>query len=514
MKLFKSKSKLKILFVGSEAAPFAMVGGLAAVMYSLPKALERLGHDARVFIPRYLNIDPEVYNLELIHEHLKVPTGNTEEASHLICNVRKFIPHRSEDPVTTYLLENHEYYEQRANVYGYADDPKRWALLSRGVLEFLKVNDEWRPDIIVGADWQTGYMFNYLKTEYKDDAILREISSLLALHNLSYQGMFNHKFVQEMDYDDGHSPVPAFENPRLAKINALRRGITYADAICTVSENYAKEVLTKEFGEGLEDLLKEKQGVLTGILNGIDVDGWNPKNDAHIPFPFDASKLEKRGKNKKALQERFNLTVTDDAFVVGVVSRLNKQKGLSLFTPIVQTLLDELPMQLVLVGEGDNEMMTTFQELQASNPGKVGLHLKFDSALPHLIFAGADAVLVPSKFEPCGLTQLEAMRMGAVPIVRKTGGLADSVQDFDPNTNSGTGFVFEKFDSSSLLIAIIRAFENFRDKEKWSSLQVRAMDQDFSWDASAKKYVDLFSRLIEVHSKRLKTIVAKKKTGI
>lgn len=509
MKLFGSKKGLKILFVGSEAAPFAMAGGLGAVLYALPKSLQKFGHDARVFIPRYLDIDPNELGLEMIHEHLLVPTMNEIGPHNLVCNVRKFTPTKDVDPVTTYFLENQEYYEQRANIYGYADDPLRWALLSRGVLEFLKTNTEWKPDIIIGADWATGFMFNYLKTEYKDDPVLSDVVSMITIHNLAYQGMFNHRFMPDSDYDDGHSPVPAFENPRIAKINALRRGIMYADAICTVSENYAKEILTKDFGEGLEDLLKERRSVVSGIMNGIDVERWDPETDPSIPYNFGISNLEKRSQNKQALQERFSLPIDKDAFVIAVVSRFYSQKGINLLLPIMQTLLVELPVQFVIMGEGDSEIMTFFQELQEANPLQVATHLKFDPELPHLIFAGSDTVLIPSKYEPCGLVQMESMRMGVVPIVRKTGGLADSVEDFDPNTGTGAGFVFEKFDSNSLLIAIIRAFENFKDKKKWSTLQKRAMKKDFTWDASAKKYVELFRKVIASHDKRPKKAVKK-----
>lgn len=503
MKLFTKKKGLKILFVGSEAAPFAMAGGLSAVMYALPKSLKKLGHDARVFIPRYLDIDLEKYDLELIMEHLEVPTDNEAGPKALFCNVRKFVPVEEEDPVMTYFLENQEYYEQRANIYGYADDPIRWALLSRGALEFLKSQDDWMPDIIVGADWPTGYMFNYMKTAYKDVPKFSNVLTMLAIHNLAFQGLFNHRFVQEMDYDDGHSPIPPFETPRLLKINSLRRGITYADAIITVSENYAKEILTKEFGEGLEDLLKERRGVLSGVLNGIDVELWDPSTDPHVPHHFSATKLESRIKNKKELQERFNIEVNDDTFVVALVSRLYKQKGIELITPIIRTLLAELPMQLIVVGEGDTDSMDFFQKLHEELPTKVGLNLRFDSKLPHLVFSGSDAVLIPSKYEPCGLTQMEAMRLGAVPIVRKTGGLADSVQDYDAGKGTGNGFVFEKFDSSSLLIAIIRAFENYKDKAKWKELQSRVMQQDFSWDASARKYVEAFNHMITTKPKKI-----------
>jgi starch synthase len=504
MKLFSTKGvkpSLKILFVSPESAPFAKVGGLGSVTYSLPKALARLGHDARVMMPRYISIPDEKYDLEMVVEHLEVPTGNKDGVGHLICNVKKYKPKLAEDPVTTYFLENQEYYELRANVYGYGDDALRWALLSRGVLEFLRADNRWIPDVIVCADWQTGFIPNYLKTTYKEDPVLSKITTVFAIHNLYYQGMFDHKFVNEMDYDDGHSPIPAFEDQRLTKINVMRRGIMSADAVTTVSPTYAKEILTKEYGELLDELLKERRGVLEGILNGIDYEYWNPKNDPYIQHHYGHTTLETRIKNKQTLQERFNLPVNKNTFVVGIVSRLSKQKGFEMLKDISETLLQELPMQLVVVGEGEGELMTFFKELETKFPDKVAAHLKFDIALPHLVYAGADAVLVPSKFEPSGLTQMEAMRMGCIPIVRKTGGLADSVEDYNPNKQSGTGFVFERFDPSSLMIAFIRAFENFRDKKSWQSLQKRAMEQDFSWDRSAEDYVDFFERAMKFNKR-------------
>jgi starch synthase len=277
----------------------------------------------------------------------------------------------------------------------------------------------------------------------------------------------------------------------------MKRGIMFADAINTVSPTYAREIMTAEYGELMDELLRERKAVVSGILNGIDYTVWNPESDPLIPHRYTTKNLDIRAKNKEALQERFGLVMDKDAFLVSIVGRMSKQKGLDLLFPILETLLEELPMQLVLVGEGETDIMAFFHELETKFPGKVATHLKFDRILPHIMFAGADVVLVPSLFEPCGLTQMEAMRMGAVPIVRKTGGLADSVEDYNPEESSGTGFVFEKFDSSSLMIALIRAFENFRDKTKWRTLVHRAMNENFSWEHSAKKYTDLFYRVIE-----------------
>ena len=498
--IFHTKKSLKILFVATEAAPFVKIGGLGSVMYSLPRALSELGHDARVMIPKYLSVDESVHKLKIDYRGLEVPTENENEPAHLICNVKRYDPeNKNTDPVITYFLENQEYYEQRANVYGYADDAVRWALLCRGALEFIRLHSGWVPDVIVSSDWQTGLVSNFLKTTYKSDPLLSKIATVFTIHNLYFQAMFDHKFVSEMDFDDGHSPIPAFNSPRLENINFMRRGIIYSDVINTVSPNYAKEIMTKEYGELLDDLLRERRAVLSGILNGIDYDLWDPATNNNIESSYDSKHLDARLANKTALQERFRLPSDKNAFIVAIVGRLTSQKGLDLLPHTIETLLTELPIQLTVVGEG--EFMSFFHDLESKYPGKVAAHLKFDNVLPHLVFAGADVVLLPSRFEPCGLVQMEAMRMGTIPIVRKTGGLADSVEDYNPNKETGTGFTFERFDSSSLMISFVRAFENFRDKKKWRELQRRAMAEDFSWVSSAKKYAALFQRAVEIHNR-------------
>lgn len=502
MPIFNKKKSIKVLFISTEAAPFAKVGGLGSVMYSLPKALSELGHDARVIIPKYLSIDEKFHDLKMEQKDLKVPTGNKNGPEYLVCNIKRYnTAVNSKGTVVNYFLENQEYYEQRANVYGYADDPIRWTLLCRGTLEFIRLND-WVPDIIVSCDWQTGLLPNFIKTVYKDDPILSKVATVFSIHNLFYQAIYDHRFISEMDYDDGHSDIPSFFNERLNKINWMRRGVMYSDVVSTVSPNYAKEIMTKDYGELLDELLRERKAVVSGILNGIDYEIWNPETDPHAARNYSISSLSNREENKKALQERFGLPVKKGVFIISFVGRLSKQKGLDLLFPIMHILLQELPIQLIVVGEGESDMMGFFHDLETKFPEQVATHLKFDSILPHIVFAGADITIIPSRFEPCGLIQMEAMRMGTIPIVRKTGGLADSVEDYNPDKETGTGFVFERFDSSSLMIALIRAFENFKDKSKWRLLQKRVMVKDFSWIHSAKKYAELFDRAIK--SKKLR----------
>jgi len=507
MNIFGSKPRLKILFVASEAAPFIKAGGLGEVMFSLPRAVKHLGHDARIMIPRYAGIDQEKFNLEMEIEHLSVATGsdNGQQPEHLVCNVKKFEPDENDErsPVTAYFLENQEYFENRANVYGYTDDAVRWALFGKGIVEFLRSSRKWVPDVIIAADWQAAFVINYLKTVYKDDTRLKKIATIFSIHNLYYQGMFDHHFVSQMDYDDGKSPIPSFYDPVLLKLNMMKRGILYADAINTVSPTYAREIMTEEYGELLDGMLRERRSVVYGILNGIDYETVNPKTDPHLAVKYDASNVKKRVKNKEQLQDRFGLPIRPDAFVVGIVSRLDNQKGFDLLFDTLEPMIRQMDMQLVVVGSGESRFMGFFDEMSKKFPKNVVAHLSFDLVLPHLIFGGADALLIPSRFEPSGLTQMEAMRYGVVPIVRKTGGLADTVEDFNPLNNSGTGFVFNDFSNFSLIVTLTRAFENYRHRDEWSGIQERAMKEDFSWEHSAEEYLALFEKAMDIKKREL-----------
>ncbi|MBU3901580.1 glycogen synthase [Patescibacteria group bacterium] len=483
------RKKPKILFVASEAAPFVKVGGLGEIMRSLPKALRELGYDARVMIPKYATIDTQKFPLQIEVEGIKSLTDDSDPHDLLVSNVLRY---EENSQTTAYFLENMEYYEKRANVYGYNDDTVRWVLLSKGALEFIKVS-KWKPDIIIASDWQCGFIPNLLRTDYKDDPVLSKIKVIFSIHNLQFQGLFDHHFISEMDYDAGQSKIPAFFDPKLLKLNGMRRGIMYADLINTVSPTYAKEILSEEFGEKLNDLLTERRSSLFGILNGIDTDSMNPQTDPNIAVNYSIKNLNDRSENKVALQKRFSLPPDKNKFVVGIVSRMDAQKGFDLIIEISNVLMQNVDFQLVITGTGSNNYREFFQDLQKKYPDRVGGHFFFDGPLTKMILAGADAFLIPSRFEPCGLIQMEAMRYGAIPIVRKTGGLADSVDNYVPGENKGTGFVFDNYDRYAFLIAFIRASETFRDKRDWTKLMKRVMAKDFSWKKSAKEYINLFS---------------------
>jgi len=504
MPLFSRKPKLKVLFVSSEETPFEKVGGLGEVVFSLPRALKHLGYDVRVMIPRYGTIDVSRRDIKMEYEGLEVPTAPGNEGKRLVCNVRRFDPGSDpHDPVTTYFLENQEYYELRSNVYGYKDDRIRFALLSRGCLEFLNMKSDWLPDVIVSTDWITGFLPNFLATDYRDYKGLQSIATVFSIHNILSQGMTRyHKFIPDMERDDGHGPVPDFFDPRMDDMNFLRRGIMYADAVNTVSKKYAEEITTEEFGEGLDALLRDRRDRLFGILNGIDYETNNPETDPALARRFSMKQVELRDENKLELQRRFGLAVDKQVFLAGVVARLTRQKGFTLFPPVIESFLKTTKSQLIVVGEGENEIMNFFNDLQKKFPAQVRANLEFSDELPHLIFGGADVILVPSAFEPSGLTQMEAMRYGAVPVARKVGGLADTVLDFSPETGEGTGFLFEEFDPTAFLIALIRAFTNWRHRSSWRRLQRKVMGQDFSWKHSAKEYEKLFRFAVQMHRKK------------
>jgi starch synthase len=458
-----------------------------------------LGYDARVMVPKYATIDMDKYPLHLEFEGIELVSEDKDPHGLLKSNV--LYHENKEDKTITYFLENMEYYEKRANVYGYGDDTIRWVLLSRGALEFIKVSD-WKPDIIVAADWQTGFIPNLIHTEYKNDPIISKIANVFSVHNLKHQGMFDPRFVSEMEYDAGQSNIPDFLDSKILRLNGMRRGIMYADVVNTVSPTYAKEIMTEEFGEGLNKLLSERKDRLFGILNGIDTEKLNPETDDNIPVNFSSKEIAKRADNKVALQKQFGLPVDKDKFIVGMVTRMAGQKGFDLLVKNLESLMENLDFQFIIIGEGEPKYRVFLEDLQKKYPDRIGGHFTFDSLLPRLIFGGADTVLIPSKYEPSGLVQMEAMRYGCIPIVRNVGGLADSVEDFDSQKNKGTGFVFEKYDPFSLAIVFVRAFEIFKQKKEWAKLVKRAMAKDFSWEKSAKEYIKIFNLTRKFHKKK------------
>ncbi len=484
-------NKLKVLLVASEAVPFAKTGGLADVVGSLPGALMKSGCEVAVVLPKYKSISPEKFKLKLEVKGMNVPMGMGDMTADILST------RLGSTPGTAYFIQNERYFD-REGFYGtaegdYHDNAERFAFFSRALFEMLKAI-RWYPDILHLNDWQTGLAAVYLKTIYKSDPHFASTRSLFTIHNMAYQGLFP-KYVLPMTgigwEEFQHEKLEFYD-----QINFLKAGLVYADALSTVSENYAEEIQTEEFGHGLQGVLGTRASSIHGILNGIDYDEWNPATDKEIPAQYTLKNHEKKEVSKKKLTEELELPFKPDVPLVGLVSRLVDQKGLDLIAEVIESFL-ELDVQFVVLGTGELRYHTLFDSLRHRFPSKFAAVLKFDSRLAKLIYAGSDMFLMPSRFEPCGLGQMIAMKYGTIPIVRKTGGLADTVENLSLEGKKGTGFVFEQYRANELLFVIRRAVEAFHQPKLWKELVQRAMKQDFSWDVSAGKYKDLYNKMLK-----------------
>ncbi len=479
---------LRILIMAAEIVPFAKVGGLADVVGALPKALRGLGHDVRLVMPRYGQVNPERFQLSTALDAVTVSMSQRSEQARILQG-------GIGDEIPVYMVDAPRYFD-RENIYGYIDDGERFILFCRAALEAMRQLD-WSPDIIHCNDWQTGIVPNWMHTIYHADPFFSDSASVYTIHNLAYQGIFGYRILEVAGVAAG-----GFLYPQIVElanvVDIMARGIHFADAVTTVSERYAQEILTPTFGEKLDPLLRTRRDRLFGILNGIDYVEMNPATDHYIRAPFNSATLEKRAENKQALQERAHLPVRPDVPLLAMISRLADQKGFDLISQISQPLLAQ-GVQLVVLGIGDQHYHEMFQNLAVRYPQQVAIFLTFNTELAQNIYAGSDMFLMPSRFEPCGLGQLIAMRYGSVPIVRKVGGLADTVQEYDPRSGLGNGFTFDNYDPWDLFAAIVRALELFRFKDVWRTLQQRGMEADHSWHASALRYVDVYRDALAFH---------------
>lgn len=482
-----TQEPLDILFLAAEAVPFAKVGGLADVAGSLPKALRDLGHDVRLMIPRYGTIRGGQFDLKKMGDPLSVPAGSGEEKIHLMSTAL-------DDDVPVYLLWNEHYFTSRERVYGFEDDAQRFAVFGRGAIAALRELN-WQPDVIHANDWHTGLVPAWLDLEGWKRSFYRDMASLFTIHNLAYQGIAGRLILTFAGMKEvKHLPV---EPP--GAVNWMAQGIAHADLVSTVSERYAQEILKPEIGMGLDPLLRERKERLFGVLNGLDYDEWDPSTDPNVVHNFDIETLNRRAANKTALQQQARLPARSDVPMIGMISRLDEVKGMDLMEPVLSQLLEEETVQFVLLGTGEPEYHEMFERLEERFSNCMRAFLKFDTALARRIYASADMFLMPSAVEPCGLGQMIAMRYGCVPIVRETGGLADTVIDYTGDPGEGTGFVFKDLVPEACLDALHRALETWKDKEAWRALQRQGMEADFSWTASAQEYVELYRKAIEVH---------------
>ncbi len=461
-------ASVKILFVIAEMAPLVKVGGVGDVGGSLPRALRRLGHDVRVALPFYKAID---------HSFAREEAASAGGAT---------VWRAEHEGLPVYLLE-HEAFE-RENVYGYEDDVDRFLSFGDGVLANAGALD-WTPDVIHMHDWHTGLLASRLAGGAHAWA---GAATVFTIHNLGYRGDFKQTFAQEHELRDDLFRVPAGVEQNVA-YSALAQGILHADFVTTVSPTYAREILETEQGGTLALVLRTLGGRLEGILNGIDTDEYDPARDPHLAVNYDADSLDKRAGNKAVLQQKLGLPA-DSAPLIGMVTRLFEQKAPDLATAAIEKLLPEAKFQLVVLGTGAPEYERLLSDLAARHPRRVAVRIAFDYALGQMIYGGSDIFLMPSRYEPCGLGQMIAMRYGAVPVVRRTGGLADSVAPYDAGNESGTGFLFDALTPDALASALSEALGAFAGKASWRKLQVRGMRSDFSWDTAARAYVDLYQR--------------------
>ena len=478
---------MKVLFVASEAAPFIKTGGLADVMGALPKALQALGVEPALVIPNYEGVGEEYKNaMETVFE------GSVDLSwRNQYLGVKKLV----QDGIPVYFIDN-EYYFKRDKLYGYDDDAERFAYFSKAALTMLHYID-FKPDVIHTNDWHTGLLGAYLKEDFMQDPYFQGMKNVYTIHNLKYQGVFGRNIVEDVL----GLPLHLLYNGNIENdgdVNFMKAGMCYADFITTVSPSYAEEITYPYFGEGLEDYVALCAGKISGILNGLDEQEYNPETDPNIPVNFDASNvLVKKPLAKEALQRELGLTVNREIPVVGMITRLVEAKGLDLVMHIMDELMEE-QVQLVVVGTGDEEYANALRELAWQHPGSVSVNILFNEGLARRVYAGADMFIMPSRYEACGLSQMIAMRYGTVPVVRETGGLKDSVINFDKyNTPEGNGFSFANFNAHELLFTIKRGLTCFAEKPLWEKIVYNAMHSDNSWNRSAQAYADLYAKVTE-----------------
>jgi starch synthase len=479
--------------VASEAVPLAKTGGLGDVAGALPAALGRLGCEVTLVVPRYRGVADGT----AVTRFPLTIGGRTLEVA--------FLEHELAPRTRAVLVECPELFD-RPELYGvgnadYPDNAFRFAAFTRAALEFAGRQDL-RPDIVHAHDWQTGLAPVYLRTLYAGHPELGRAASVFTIHNLAYQGLFPPHWMPALDLGWDLFAIDGLEF--WGKVSFLKAGINFCDAVTTVSPKYAKEIQTPEYGSGFDGILRRRADRLVGILNGIDASVWDPAQDPHLPEPYDADRLEGKRASKRALLERMGLPVDSESLarpLVGMVSRLVDQKGFDLLAPLGERLL-ALDATFVLLGSGEARYQEGWQALAARAPGRVAVRIGFDEPLAHLIEAGADIFLMPSRFEPCGLNQMYSLRYGTVPVVRATGGLDDTIVNWSPRSGRGTGFKFPEASPEALLATLKKALDVYRDAPAWRSLQLQGMACDCSWDASARQYARVYEGAIRQRARR------------
>lgn len=485
---------MKIVFVSSEVFPFSKTGGLADVAGALPKTLLSLGCEVKIFTPKYSSIDEDKFGLKYNWDIGEMPirVNSIIRSAHL---------HQALLPDSNIEVNfiDCPYYFFRGQIYTeHPDEDERFILFSKAVIETLQ-RFNWAPDVIHFNDWQTGLLPLFLRDNYKWDRLFDNTATLYTIHNMGYQGRFSKStlFSAEIksDFYTPGGPVE-FEDT----VSFMKTGIIFSDIINTVSKTYAQEILTPEYGAGLHGVLQERKDDLYGILNGVDYLTWDPEHDKHLPYHYSKKDLSGKLKNKKFLLEHLKLPFSEEIPLIGIISRMVHQKGFDIIAGASNELMN-LNAQWVILGNGLTEFENLCRQLTKKNPDKAAVYIGYNNELAHLIEAGADMLLMPSKYEPCGLNQIYSLRYGTVPVVRKTGGLADTVHDWHQlrslGEEIGTGFTFDDYSSYDLYTTVKRAVETFADKSTWRKIQMNGMKKEYSWETSAKQYRELYQKAIE-----------------
>jgi starch synthase len=483
-----SRDRLRVLLVASEVEPFAKTGGLADVTGALPRALADLGHDVRVLLPRYPGVERTAGELRPAVPALAVPISDHRVPGAVLEG-------RLGGRLPAYFVAHDPYYA-RPDLYGHPDDCERFTFLCRAALAALPELG-WMPHVVHAHDWQAALLPVYLETLYRDAPGYRDVATVFTVHNLAYQGLFpdRHLGLTGLGWDLFTPAGLEF----YGQLSLLKGGLVFADQVTTVSPTYAREIQTAEYGEGLDGVLRERSGDLSGILNGLDYEAWNPATDAEVAKRFGPDDPEGKAVCAAALRAEMGLAPPGPGRggpLVGMVTRLAGQKGVDLAAAAAPALV-AAGGQLAVLGVGEAAFEAALAALAAAHPGQVALRPGFDEALARRIYAGVDAFLMPSRYEPCGLAQMIALRYGAIPVVRRTGGLADTVREWDPGTGEGTGFTFEPATAEACQAALHRAAATFADPAAWGRLVRNAFAARFSWEASAESYVTCYRRALK-----------------
>lgn len=483
---------MNIVFASSEVYPFAKTGGLGDVVGTLPKAIRQLGHEVIVFLPNYAQIEHSKYFINYVHEVGGMPI-RVDGRTHW---VHLHMAHLPGSDVKCYFVDYPEYFHKDQIYIGGNEEDVRFILFSKAVIESLQ-RLQFKPDIIHCNDWQTGLIPLYIKDNYSWDKMFEKTATVITIHNIGYQGrfpketMFKAEISEDLFYEN--SPIEVWNG-----ICFLKAGLMYADALNTVSPTYANETMTSEYGEGLEGVLQYRKKDYVGILNGVDYSVWNPENDKYIPFHYSVKDMKGKEEIKKYLLGRCDLPYDKNVPLIGIVSRLVPQKGFDILAEALPSLMG-LDAQWVILGTGETHYENMFKHLAYSYPQKVYSHIGYNNAFSHIIEAGADMFLMPSKYEPCGLNQIYSLKYGTVPLVRKTGGLADTVLDWDDRCHKGkedgTGFSFNDYSGYALHKSVERAVNTYKNSPKaWKKIQQNGMKTNYSWETSAKEYLALYKK--------------------